>query len=99
MKYLVIKDKNIRNSIKKNELKKLVLKSLLNNLNINKKMRAYFFIKVKKIPKKSNKIRAVNRCLFTNRAHSVFKKFKISRLFFKKLVCQGDLVGIYRKTW
>ena len=40
-----------------------------------------------------------NRCLLTNRARSVYRKFKMSRIFFKEYALRGDLMGVKKASW
>jgi small subunit ribosomal protein S14 len=59
-------------------------------------MRAFFFIKT--FEKNSSITRFKQRCLLTNRGKSVFKKFGLSRLAFRRLALQGDLFGIKKSS-
>lgn len=92
-----IKDKNQRKEYKKNELSRRSLKALYNNHYINNDIRASLGILLHKKPGRSSEIR--NRCVLTGRGRGVLRKFKISRLSFKKLSSQGLIIGIKKSSW
>lgn len=95
MKYLKIKDKKKRIVFKKLEIKKLLCKSLLYDLDLTYNIRGFIFFIYKKYCV-SSKVNCRNRCIFTNKARSVFIKYKISRLSFKRFVVVGYIVGLRR---
>lgn len=43
--------------------------------------------------------RIKNRCLITNRAYSVVRFFKLSRLSLREKARNGDLLGVVRSNW
>ena len=89
------KDKKTRNYAKKNELRLLLLKYQLNSLD--KKIKLIFHFKhLKKFHLNSSSSRIVNMCMYTGRSHWVLRKFKLSRMSFKKLADFGQLNGIKR---
>ena len=99
MKYLLIKDKKKRNLFKKYELKRVLLKSIIYNLNLKQNIREYIFLILNNFTKNTSKTQIHNRCIITNRSRFLFIDYKISRLEFKRLVVLGKLTGVYRKIW
>lgn len=99
MKYLLIKEKKKRNLFKKYELKRLLLKSIIYNLNLKQNIREYIFLILNNFTKNTSKTQIRNRCIITNRSRFLFIDYKISRLEFKRLVVLGKLTGVYRKIW
>ena len=99
MKYLFIKDKKRRKLVKKLELKKVILKSIIYNIRLPYSIREYLFIDLCNLTKDSSKTRIRNRCLFTNRSRFVLTKYKLSRHYFKFLVSKKKIVGISRESW
>lgn len=97
MKYLLIKEKKKRNLFKKYELKRLLLKSIIYNLNLKQNIREYIFLILNNFTKNTSKTQMRNRCIITNRSRFLFIDYKISRLEFKRLVVLGKLTGVYRK--
>jgi ribosomal protein S14 len=99
MKYLLIKDKKKRNLFCKFEVERLLLKSILFNLNFGKNIRKHiFFSLANNYTKQMSKTQLRNRCILTNRSRFIFTKYKISRLQFKRLINLGRLTGTYRKV-
>lgn len=99
MKILYIKDKNRRNIYALYEQKKLILKSISQNFKLPKKTRNAAYLKLISLPKDSSITKIRNRCVITNRPRAVYKKFKMSRLMFRKLALQGRLIGIKKASW
>mgnify|MGYP003954327117 CR=1 FL=1 len=93
MKASFIKDQKIRNKIKKNELSRQFLKSIVRTENLNLNIRRLAQIKLD-----SNKNRSItrvrNRCVLSYRGRRIEKNLKISRMNFRKYVRIGKLPGI-----
>lgn len=98
MKYLKVKDSKTRKIVNNFELKKVLLKSFLKNREISLKLKEHVFLILKKFPNKSSKCKVNNRCVFSNRSKSVFKRYKLSRIFLKKLTSEIKLFGVYKKS-
>lgn len=94
MKAFYIKDKNCRLIYKNLERKKKILKYIINNNKISTKMRKMLYLLLIKLPRKSSISRIENRCRISLRAHAVYRKFKLSRIFLKKMASEGNLMGI-----
>lgn len=93
MKSSFIKDQKIRNKIKKSELKRQFLKSIIRTENLDEEIRR--FAQIKLDCNKNNSITRVrNRCVLSYRGRRVEKNFKISRINFRKYVRIGKLPGI-----
>lgn len=99
MKTLKIKDQNNRFRYKILEKQKLVLKSIINNDNVLEKIRVKAYIKLQSLDKNTSVSRLKNRCVVTNRSRAIYKKFKISRLVFRRLALSGRLAGIKKASW
>jgi ribosomal protein S14 len=98
MKILYIKDKNQRNRYYLLEKKKLILQYVLNNLSFTKECRNFAYSEYKKFSKFSNISKIKNRCVFSNRSRSIYRQFKLSRIFFKKLSLEGYLMGVKKAS-
>lgn len=99
MKSLYNKDKKRRQLYLKYEEKKYLLNYIKNNLYKKKTIRNKAYLKLLALSPNSSHTRARNRCVITNRPRAVYKKFKFSRLVFRKLALSGDLVGIRKASW
>lgn len=94
------KDKIKRKNYLKNEIKKLILKSIVQNLNLKPKLRALAwrkiagFRKYSYISKQNNNI-----CLKTGRYKGVLKLTNLSRHYMKQISLTGNLQNIKIKSW
>lgn len=54
---------------------------------------------LQKLPRNSSRVRLKNRCMFTGRARSYYRKFGISRLVLREMALRGDLPGVKKSSW
>jgi ribosomal protein S14 len=98
MKYLQIKDKKLRLSFLKMEikfkLKKFISINLLTSNFITNNKFFYLFLK----KKKSILSKIVRRCVLTNRSKSI-RSFKVSRIQSKELISFGVIPGYKKAVW
>ena len=57
------------------------------------------FEELQKLPRDSSKVRLKNRCMFTGRARSYYRKFGVSRLVFREMALKGEIPGIKKSSW
>ena len=57
------------------------------------------FEQLQKLPRNSSKVRLKNRCMFTGRARSYYRKFGVSRLVFREMALKGEIPGIKKSSW
>ena len=93
------KDKKYRKLVSKSEVKRLLYKSIIHDMNIEKKTRADYRNKFHKLSRLSCKVKVNNRCIQTGRSKSVLRLFKLSRIRFRDLASQGLLVGVTKSSW
>ncbi len=99
MKILYTKDKNRRNIFLLLEKKKIVLNHIINNLNLSWDTRNFAYLQLNNISKISTITKIKNRCVFSNRSRSIYRKFKLSRIFLKKYALQGLIMGVKKASW
>ena len=56
-------------------------------------------LKVKAARKPKFKVRAYTQCQVCGRPHSVYRKFGLCRICFRKMAHAGDLPGITKSSW
>lgn len=84
----------------KNEIKKIILKSITNNKNIKPIIRANAYYKLSKLKISSSISKQKNNiCLKTGRIGGVYKFSNFSRHYIKKLFDQNNLQNIKIKNW
>ena len=54
---------------------------------------------LQKLPRNSSPVRLKNRCMFTGRARSYYRKFGVSRLVFREMALKGELPGVKKSSW
>ncbi|MCU0331751.1 MAG: 30S ribosomal protein S14 [Ignavibacteriaceae bacterium] len=54
---------------------------------------------LQKLPRDSSMTRLKNRCMFTGRARSYYRKFGISRLVFREMALKGEIPGVKKSSW
>jgi ribosomal protein S14 len=98
MKVVYIKDKNRRVKYSVIEKKRLILKYIFNNLKLSQKIRDNAYLEYLTLSIDSSITKIKNRCILTNRSKGIYKKFKISRIFFKKIALEGNLPGVKKAS-
>lgn len=89
-----------RKKFLKKEIKFLILKSIIQNLNTKPVIRAYAYKKIIKIQKKSYLSKQNNNiCLKTGRFKGALNITQLSRHYIKKLSLNGSLQNIKIKSW
>lgn len=84
----------------KYEIKKLILKSIINNKNLKPIIRANATYKLSKIINKTSISKQKNNiCLKTGRIGGVYKLTNYSRHYMKKLFDKNDLQNIKISNW
>jgi ribosomal protein S14 len=99
MKLVYIKDKNRRVKYNLIEKKKIILKYIINNLQLSNILRTDAYLEYLNLSLDSSITKIKNRCILTNRSKGIYKKFKISRIFFKKIALEGNLPGVKKASW
>jgi ribosomal protein S14 len=93
----IYKDQNVRTKICKVELRKKILKSLLSSTFFDFSDKIFFFRLFQRYNFQSSISFQRTSCLFTGRAKSVFRMFKLYRHQAKAFASNG-LIGGLRKS-
>lgn len=99
MKYLLLKDRRCRILYALYERRHNVLLSLVQNISLAPSIRAQAYRTLLYLPRESSITRVRNRCTLTGRSRAVYRRFGLSRLRFRKLAWQGQLVGVKKASW
>nr|YP_009495508.1 ribosomal protein S14 [Psammoneis japonica]AWQ64238.1 ribosomal protein S14 [Psammoneis japonica] len=99
MKKLLQKDKNNRLIVKKFEIQRIILKSIILNLNYSQMIRWKAILMLTNLPALSSEIRIINRCIVTGNKKRVNKLYNYSRMVFLKLIRSGYISGIKKSSW
>jgi len=93
------KEKKNRTIVHDFEDTRVILKSIVKNINLINITRWNATLRLTTLPKKSIKTRLVNRCILTGRKGRLTNSYKFSRLVFLRLVREGSVSGLKKSTW
>ena len=99
MKILNIKNKKMREVIKKLEQRRFILKTISKNTNLFYLTRWKAFFKLRSLPKASSKTLITNRCIITRRKKRLTKVLNVSRLVFLNFARLAEISGIRKAVW
>jgi small subunit ribosomal protein S14 len=99
MKKKIKKNIKQRYLFKDFEKKRLILKIILKNLNIQPLLRFKLQQKWFFFNQNSSITRIKNICILTGRSRSIYRLFKISRIQLRKLASKGFLPGVSKYSW
>ena len=98
-----------KSKVNKNELRKLMvakyatrrreLKDIIKSVQASPADRADAQEKLDKLPRDSNPIRVVNRCLVTGRPRGNLRYFQLCRITFREKALKGELTGVVKSSW
>jgi small subunit ribosomal protein S14 len=54
---------------------------------------------LQKLPRNASPVRLHNRCMFTGRARSYYRKFGVSRLVLREMALIGEIPGLKKSSW
>ena len=80
---------------------KVIVVSLLNNINLKKK-KAYLAVNLLKLQQRIiffSKVQIKNRCVVSNRGKAVSRVFSLSRIKMRELIHLGLLPGYRKSVW
>lgn len=97
MKYLLKKELTNRRYFLKNYIKKQCYKSILHNENLPRQIRWQSMLKQNKHIYSISRLK--QRCLISNRGHSVLPLFKVSRIKLRQLLDMGLISGLKQASW
>lgn len=83
----------------KYELRRKLYKALCRDPELPSNMREKHRYKLSKLPRNSAFNQLRNRCYFTGRPRAVYEKFRMSRIVFRELASQGQLLGVKKASW
>lgn len=93
------KDNKYRKTYKKFELNKKYYKYIFQNQLLSSETRYKGFKKLVWITHYSSISKIKNRCIISGKSKSVSRFFKLSRITFRKLANNGNIVGITKSGW
>ncbi|GAB2226523.1 hypothetical protein Droror1_Dr00022333 [Drosera rotundifolia] len=81
------------------EVKRMLYKAMCNDPSLPIEVREKQRYKLSKLPRNSSFTRIRNRCIFSGRPRAVYQKFRMSRIVFRSLASQGQVMGVKKASW
>jgi len=75
------------------------LRKKVKDLTLPEDERVEAQMKLQSLPRNSCENRVRNRCEITGRSRAVYRKFKLSRLAFRRLALAGMIPGVTKSSW
>lgn len=98
-----------KSSVNKNERRRALsakfrarrqeLKKIIKSPATSAEDRSQAQLKLGKLPRDSNPIRVVARCLVSGRPRGNLRKFGLSRIMFREKALRGELTGVVKASW
>lgn len=98
MKYLKIKNKKIIQRVYKDELKRLLYKSIYYNTTLDKATRQSAFFQLVRLQDRGSVSYLKPRCIWTNNSRAVLTFCKQSRFQFRMRAAYGYLPGVKKSS-
>lgn len=99
MKHLLYKDQKYRQLFFRVELLRILYKCLFFNLSLKSVYRLKAYIYLMNFSKLSSLTRIKNRCVYTGRGQAIYRSFRVSRIFLKKLISEGNILGVTKSSF
>ena len=75
------------------------LMSVINNASLSDEERFEARLKLQQLPRNASPVRQRNRCVLTDRARGVFRKFGLGRNKLREIAMRGEIPGIVKASW
>ncbi len=95
----IVKNNKRKEKINRFSDKRMKLKTLSEDKNLQPEARLEAMIKLSELPRNSSSVRFKNRCSLTGRPRSYYRKFGISRIMLRQLASWGLIPGVKKSSW
>jgi small subunit ribosomal protein S14 len=75
------------------------LRAKVKDMTLPEEERVEAQMKLQSLPRKSCENRVRNRCEITGRPRAYYRRFKLSRLAFRRLALAGMIPGVTKSSW
>mmetsp|Transcript_13579 Transcript_13579/g.27791 ORF Transcript_13579/g.27791 Transcript_13579/m.27791 type:complete len:104 (-) Transcript_13579:1922-2233(-) len=80
----------------KHEEERVVLKSIIQNLELPYMVRQVAVEKLNQLPRNSSPVRIHNYCVMTGRNRAVYRDLRMSRIVLRDLALNGEMPGVFK---
>lgn len=96
---LVERDKKRLILIKRHHQKRIDLKALVANSDLDPKEKLQALAKLSELPRNSSPTRYRRRCQLTGRPRGTYRKFGLCRNELRRLASSGQIPGVVKASW
>ncbi len=96
---LINREAKRRATVKKFAAKRLALKAIINDVNLDDSDRMDARLKLQTLPRNASESRLRNRCALTGRPRGVFRKFGLCRHKIREFAMKGEIPGVVKASW
>nr|YP_004339008.1 ribosomal protein S14 [Coccomyxa subellipsoidea C-169]ADY75450.1 ribosomal protein S14 [Coccomyxa subellipsoidea C-169] len=93
------RDQNRRQLCKRQELRRIEYKSIIQDLSLPHEVRFKSLQLLNSLNRNGSPTRLRNRCIATGRGRGVYRFCKLSRISFRRMASQGLLMGVTKSSW
>lgn len=81
------------------ESQRRVLLEQIHNLHLSPASRGAARYALQELPRASAPCRIVRRCVVSGRGGGVLRRYRLSRLVFRRLARRGQIPGVFKASW
>jgi ribosomal protein S14 len=81
------------------EIRRRALMALYHDQHLNPHQRSCVMQALHDIARSTSLTRTHRRCIVSGRSRGVLRRYRVSRLVFRRLAAQGRLPGVYKASW
>lgn len=96
---LINREAKRRATVKKFAAKRVALKAIINDVNLDDSARMDARLKLQTLPRNASESRLRNRCALTGRPRGVFRKFGLCRHKIREFAMKGEIPGVVKASW
>lgn len=98
-KSMLAREKKRQKMVAKYAAKRMELKSVINNRNLDTETRWAAQRQLQALPRDANPIRMQRRCEITGRPRGVYRRFGLGRNKLREAAMRGDIPGLKKSSW
>lgn len=95
----ILKDRRRRILVSLYEPRRRLLLARIANTELPIRLRTHAMKTLYQIPRDSSRTRLHTRCTLTGRGRAVSRTFGLSRLAFRRLAWEGEILGLRKSSW
>ena len=93
------RDASRRHKYNTNELTRQGLLAIYHNRHVSASVRQNAMKELQKLDRSTSLTRIKRRCVVSGRSHGVLRRYRVSRLVFRREALQGNIPGVFKASW